>query len=110
MRNMFGQTRNAIDAATLIRQRGILIVNLAKAEISRENARLIGAFVISQLVLAETARMPAIAQLEQEDPTACMEQFPDFYLYIEEFQDMATAKFDEALELARSVRTVFPAR
>src|SRR5919206_415182 len=82
----------------------LLIVNLAKAEISRENARLIGAFIISQLVLAATARMSAIAQLEQEDPTACLEQFPDFYLYIEEFQDLATAKFDEALSQSRGGR------
>src|SRR5919206_2836526 len=78
MRIIFGQTGNAVDAAALIRQRGILIVNLAKAEISRENARLIGAFVISQLILSATARMSAIARLEQEDPTACLEQFPDF--------------------------------
>src|SRR5918912_3108314 len=104
MRNIFGQTRNAVDAAALLRQRGILIVNLAKAEITRENARLIGAFIISQLILAATARMAAIARLEQENPIACAAAFPDFYLYIEEFQDMATAKFDEALSQSRGGR------
>jgi hypothetical protein len=107
MRNIFGQERCAIDAAALMAKRHILIVNLAKAEIGRENARLIGAFVVSRIVLAAAARMQELARREQDDPLAAIEEFPDFYVYAEEFQDLATTKFDEALSQSRNGRVSF---
>jgi energy-coupling factor transporter ATP-binding protein EcfA2 len=41
MRNIFGQEHNKLDIPAIIANREILIVNLAKGEIGRENARLI---------------------------------------------------------------------
>jgi hypothetical protein len=107
MRNIFGQEHNKIDIASIIANREILIVNLPKAEVGREHARLIGAFVVSQLTLHAAARMSALARRVGEDPAAALSEFPDFYVYADEFQDIATARFDDALSQSRNGRVSF---
>jgi hypothetical protein len=107
LRNLFGQEHNKLDIGALIRDRGILIVNLAKAEIGRENARLVGAFLISQIAIQASARTTALARCEQDDPNRAHASFPDFYVYVDEFQDLATAKFDDALSQSRNGRVSF---
>lgn len=107
MRHILGQARNKLDVAAIIADRGILIVNLAKGEIGRENARLLGAFLVSQLTLAAAARMRALARRVAEDPEAALVEFPDFYVYADELQDLATARFDEALSQSRNGRVAF---
>jgi len=107
MRNIFGQEHNKLDIAAIIRDRGILIVNLAKSEVGRENARLIGAFIVSQLTLHAAARMQALARRVGEDPEAAAREYPDFYVYADEFQDLATARFDDALSQSRNGRVAF---
>jgi hypothetical protein len=107
MRNIFGQEHNKLDIPAVIAERGILIVNLAKGEVGRENARLVGAFVVSQITLAAAARMSALARRAGEDPEAAAREFPDFYVYADEFQDLATARFDDALSQSRNGRVSF---
>jgi hypothetical protein len=107
LRNLFGQEHNKLDIAALIRNRGILIVNLAKAEIGRENAKLLGAFLISQIAIQAATRTPALARCIQENPERVRTAFPDFYVYVDEFQDLATAKFDDALSQSRNGRVSF---
>jgi DNA helicase HerA-like ATPase len=107
MRNIFGQEHNKLDIPAIIANRDILIVNLAKSEIGVEYARLIGAFVVSQITLAAAARMQVLARCVQEDPQRAAEEFPDFYVYADEFQDLATARFDDALSQSRNGRVSF---
>jgi hypothetical protein len=107
MRNIFGQEHNKLDIPAIIANREILIVNLAKGEIGRENARLIGAFVVSQITLAAAARMQALARRVQDNPQRAAQEFPDFYVYADEFQDLATARFDDALSQSRNGRVSF---
>jgi hypothetical protein len=107
LRNILGQEHNKLDLAHLIQNRGILIVNLAKHEIGLEHARLLAAFLISQLTLQAAARMQALSRRAGEDPLAALSEFPDFYVYLDEFQDMATHKFDEALSQSRAGRVSF---
>jgi hypothetical protein len=56
LRNILGQSPNKLDIRSIIEHRDILIVNLAKSEIGTEYARLIGAFIVSQIALAAAAR------------------------------------------------------
>jgi hypothetical protein len=107
LRNLFGQEHNKLDIGALIRNRGILIVNLAKAEIGRENARLVGAFLISQIAIQAAVRTPALSRSLQDDPERVPTAFLDFYVFVDEFQDLATAKFDDALSQSRNGRVSF---
>lgn len=100
MRNIFGQSRNAIDAPFMLQNRSIMIANLAIGEIGRENARLIGAFLISQFALAAAARAQAIAG----SAGAGIAVHPDFYLYLEEFGDLVTPGFGPLLSQSRAGR------
>jgi hypothetical protein len=107
LRNLFGQEHNKLDIAALMRDRGILIVNLAKAEVGRENAKLIGAFLISQIAIQAATRAGALSRSLQDEPERVAAAFPDFYVYVDEFQDLATAKFDDALSQSRNGRVSF---
>ena len=97
LRNILGQSPNKLDIRSIIEHRGILIVNLAKSEIGTEYARLIGAFIVSQIALAAAARMQALSRCLSDDPERALSAFPDFYTFVDEFQDLATAKFDHTL-------------
>src|SRR3954447_16957866 len=92
MANIFGQERKAIDIPRHLAERRILIVNLAKAKIGSENASLLGAFIIADIANAAYARIEAVAseeRLAREQHAFPVVPTPDFYLYIDEFQDMA---------------------
>ena len=107
LRNILGQSPNKLDIRSIIEHRGILIVNLAKSEIGTEYARLIGAFIVSQIALAAAARMQALSRCISDDPERVQSAFPDFYTFVDEFQDLATAKFDDALSQSRNGRVSF---
>lgn len=104
MRNIFGQEHSAIDADFLLSRRRILFVNLAQGELGAENARLIGSFIVTTIVSAAARRMQAIKLAEEYDPASSLVEFPDFYLYLEEFQDYATSQFDALLSQSRNGR------
>src|SRR4051794_39159560 len=108
MANIFGQERKAIDIPRHLAERRILIVNLARAKIGSENASLIGAFIVSDIANAAYARIEAVAQeerLAREQHASPVFTTPDFYLYIDEFQDMAgAARFDELFSQSRNGR------
>src|SRR4051812_2057420 len=106
MANIFGQERKAIDIPRHLAERRILIVNLAKAKIGSENASLLGAFIIADIANAAYARIDAVAveeRLAREHQQSSVFPTNDFYLYIDEFQDMANAaRFDEMFSQARN--------
>jgi hypothetical protein len=102
LRNILGQSPNKLDIREIIERRGILIVNLGKSEIGKEYARLLGAFLISQIALAAAARMQALARCIASDPERVPWALPDFYVFVDEFQDLATNKFNEARSCPRA--------
>ena len=108
MAHLFGQERKAIDIPRHLAERRILIVNLAKAKIGSENASLLGAFIVSDIANAAYARIEAVAaeeRLAREQHASPVFPTPDFYLYIDEFQDMAGgARFDELFSQSRNGR------
>jgi CxxC-x17-CxxC domain-containing protein len=70
--------------------RKILIMNLAKGRIGEDNSALLGAMMITKVQLAAMARV----DVPEEDR-------PDFYLYVDEFQNFATESFANILSEAR---------
>lgn len=93
MRNILGQPKSSLDIRKLMDSKKILIVNLAKGAIGEDNARLLGALLVTTLQLA------AMSRIDQDEKSRV-----DFYLYVDEFQNYATDSFSAILSEARKYR------
>jgi len=90
IRNIIGQVKSSINMRELMDQGKILIVNLSKGKVGEDNSRLIGAMIITKLQIAAMSRVDIPEN-----------QRKDFYLYVDEFQNFATASFVNILSEAR---------
>ncbi len=93
IRNMLGQTKSAFDVRTVMDEKKILILNLAKGRMGEDNSSLIGAMLITKIQLAAMGRV--------DTPE---EERLDFYLYVDEFQNFSTESFANILSEARKYR------
>ena len=93
IRNIIGQVKSSFDMRKAMDEGKILIMNLSKGKIGEENSRLLGALMITKLQLAAMSRV--------DIPE---EKRPDFYLYVDEFQNFATESFVNILSEARKYR------
>jgi len=93
IRNIVGQPKSTIDLRSIMDNRKILLLNLAKGRIGEDNSALLGAMMITRLQLAAMSRVD-IAEEERKD----------FYLYVDEFQNFATESFAGILSEARKYR------
>ncbi len=94
IRNIVAQPKSTIDVRDIMDNRKILIVNLSKGFIGEENARLLGAMIITRLQLAAMERVDIPKEEDRQD----------FYLYVDEFQNFATESFANILSEARKYR------
>jgi hypothetical protein len=90
LRNIFGQKENKIDIEKLMNEKKILLINLSKGKIGEENSSFFGAMFITKIKQAGMAR----AKMEAKDRN-------DFYLYVDEFQNIVTDTFENILSEAR---------
>jgi hypothetical protein len=90
MRNIIGQSKSAFDFRKVMDERKILLINLAKGRIGEENSNFLGLILVPKILIAAMSR--------QDVPE---EQRPDFYLYVDEFQNFATPDFAVILSEAR---------
>lgn len=93
IRNIIGQVKTLVDMRKAMDDQKILIANISKGRIGEDNSRLLGALVITKLQLAAMSRVD-IPEEERKD----------FYLYVDEFQNFATASFINILSEARKYR------
>ncbi|MGI5827684.1 MAG: type IV secretory system conjugative DNA transfer family protein [Patescibacteria group bacterium] len=90
MRNIIGQSSSAFDFRKVMDEKKILLINLAKGRIGEENSNFLGLLLVPKILLAAMSR--------QDVPE---DQRPDFYLYVDEFQNFATPDFAQILSEAR---------
>jgi len=90
LRNIFGQKENKIDLEQIMNEQKILFINLSKGKIGEENSSFFGAMFLTKIKQAGMAR----AKLEPKDRA-------DFYLYVDEFQNIVTDTFENILSEAR---------
>ena len=90
LRNIFGQVENKVDLEKLMNEQKLIFINLSKGRIGEENASFFGAMFITKIKQAGMAR----AKLAKEDRH-------DFYLYVDEFQNLVTDTFENILSEAR---------
>lgn len=89
-RNILGFEKSTIDLESVMNEGKVLILNLSQGRLGEDNSSLLGALFITQFQLAAMNRVD-IPQHERRD----------FYLYVDEFQNFATASFIKILSEAR---------
>lgn len=93
MRPIIGQQRSAFNFREVMDQKKILLVNLSKGRLGEINANLIGMIIVGKLLMAALSRV--------DDST---KSFPDFYLHMDEFQNISTNSISAILSEARKYK------
>ena len=94
MRNIIGQPKSAIDIPKIMAEKKILLVDLSKGKIGEENSQFLGLLLVPKILGAALARSQYLGNTD----------FPDFYLYVDEFQNFATPDFATILSEARKYK------
>ncbi len=90
IRNIVGQAHSRLNIREVMDQQKVMIVNLSRGKIGEDNSALLGAMMITKIQLAAMSRA---------DVT--IENRPDCFLYVDEFQNFATDSFATILSEAR---------
>ena len=90
LRNIFAQKENKIDFEDIMMKDKILLINLSKGKIGEENSSFFGSMFVTKIKQAGMARA-AMSEAERTD----------FYLYVDEFQNLATATFMDLFSESR---------
>ena len=90
LRNIFGQKQNKIDISELMNQQKIILINLSKGRLGEENSSFLGSMFLTKIKQAGMERA-AIPEKDRKD----------FYLYVDEFQNVVTQTFENILPEAR---------
>ena len=94
MRNILGQPKSAFNFNKIMAEKKILLVDLSKGKIGEENSNFIGLLLVPRILAAALSRASLLGK----------EDFPDFYLYVDEFQNFATPDFATILSEARKYK------
>lgn len=90
VRNMIGQAHSSFDVREVMDEQKILLCNLSKGQLGDVNADLLGFVLVSKIQIAALGR----ANMPED-------QRPDFYLYLDEFQNFTTDSIGIILSEAR---------
>ncbi|MES2014580.1 MAG: hypothetical protein V4437_02065 [Patescibacteria group bacterium] len=93
MRPIVGQQRSAFDFKDIMDNKKILLVNLSKGRLGDVNANLLGLVIVGKIMMTALARTEYL----HLNP-------PNFYLYIDEFQNITTDTISTILSEARKFR------
>lgn len=90
LRNIFGQKRSTIRLRAIMDAGKVLLINLAKGELTETNSRFLGMVLLAMLQAAAMERVGIPPH-----------QRRDFHVYVDEFQSIATQSFITLLSEAR---------
>lgn len=93
MRPIIGQQHSSFNFREVMDTRKILLVNLSKGLLGEINANLLGMIIVGKILMAALSRVD----------TPSMD-FPDFYLHIDEFQNISTPAISSILSEARKYK------
>jgi energy-coupling factor transporter ATP-binding protein EcfA2 len=96
IRNMIGQPHSSFDFREAMDKRKIILINLSKGKIGDENMKLLGGLLVTKIYLA------AMSRSDVHD--RAMKLLPNFYLFVDEFQNFANASFADILSEARKYK------
>jgi len=93
MRPIIAQQKSTLDFKDIMNNKKILLVNLSKGRIGEINARLLGMVVVGKILMSALSRVDI-----PEDERI------DFYLYLDEFQNVTTNSIAQILSEARKYK------
>lgn len=96
IRNIIGQPKSSFDLRELMDQKKILIINLSKGRVGDTNTQLLGSMLVTKIYLAAMSRADVTA--------ATLDGLPQFYFYVDEFQNFANQSFADILSEARKYK------
>lgn len=96
IRNIVGQAKSSFDIREIMDQKKILIINLSKGRVGETNATLLGSMLVTKIYLAAMSRADVSA--------TNMQNLPNFYFYVDEFQNFANESFSDILSEARKYK------
>ncbi len=95
MRPIIAQQKSTLNFRELMDDGKIVLINLSKGKIGEINARLLGMVIVGKILMAALSRVD-IPEAERRD----------FYLYLDEFQNVTTTSIAQILSEARKYRLV----
>lgn len=93
MRPIIAQQKSTINFREIMDNKKILLINLSKGKLGEINSRLLGMVVVGKIL------MNALSRVDMPE-----EQRTDFYLYLDEFQNVTTNSISQILSEARKYR------
>jgi hypothetical protein len=93
IRNIVGQVSSKLSIREAMDQGKIVLVNLSKGNLGEDNSAFLGSMLVTKFQLDAMSRAD-IPESERKD----------FYLYVDEFQNIATESFASILSEARKYR------
>lgn len=96
VRSIIGQAKSSFSLRDMMDGRKILIANLSRGLIGEGNMRLLGSMLTTSLFLAATGRADV--------GTDKLSELPNFYYYVDEFQNFANETFATILSEARKYK------
>ncbi len=93
MRPIVSQEKSSFDFRDIMDNKKILLVNLAKGRLGDINSNLIGLIIVGKLLMAALSRTDSFGK-----------DFPPFYLYVDEFQNVTTDSISTILSEARKYK------
>ncbi|MBU1557865.1 DUF87 domain-containing protein [Patescibacteria group bacterium] len=96
IRNIIGQPKSTFDFRKIMDEKKILLINLSIGQIGESNANLLGSMMSTKVFLAAMSR----ADLSKPE----LSKLPEFYLHIDEFQNLANDSFADILSQARKYK------
>jgi hypothetical protein len=96
IRNIIGQAKSSFDIRQIMDEKKILIINLSKGRVGEVNAALLGSMLVTKIYLAAMSRADVSASV--------LAGLPNFYFYVDEFQNFANESFADILSEARKYK------
>ena len=96
IRNIIGQPKSSFDIRQAMDEKKILIMNLSKGRMGEVNAALLGSMLVTKIYLAAMSRADV--------PAPVLAGLPNFYFYVDEFQNFANESFADILSEARKYK------
>ncbi len=96
IRNIIGQKTSSFDFRKAMDEKKIIIFNLSIGRIGEDAVNLLGSLFVTKIYLAAMSR----ADMTSRE----MENVPNFYLYVDEFQNFINDSFAQILSQARKYK------
>lgn len=96
IRNIIGQPKSSFNIREMMDQKKILIVNLSKGRVGETNMALLGSMLTTRIYIAAMSRADLSAPV--------LGKLPNFFFYVDEFQNFANDTFSDILSEARKYK------